>query len=54
MPEYIFEIQSLIKVKVEADNDVEDRMDIIEHLDRYADQMVNDPYVSGGELVKAK
>ena len=49
MGEYKFEIQSHIVVVVEADNEIEARMDIIDNLDRYADAMVKDPYVSDGE-----
>ena len=51
MKKYKFEIQSHIVVVVEADNETEARMDIIDNLDRYADAMVKDPYVSDGEEV---
>ena len=37
---------------VEADNEEEARLDIVDHIDRYADQMVQDPYVSDGVEVK--
>ena len=49
MAKYKFEIQSHIVVVVEADNEIEARMDIIDNLDRYADDMMIDPDVSNGE-----
>ena len=52
MPKYKFLIQSSIGVVVEADNEIEARMDIIDNLDRYADDIVKDPYVSDGEECK--
>jgi|GEM_PF-6003634 len=46
MTKYKFEIQSHIVVVVEADNEIEARMDIIDNIERYVDP---DPYVSDGE-----
>ena len=48
MKQYRFEIQSIIYVVVEADNEVEARLDIVDHLDRYTDELIRDPYVSDG------
>lgn len=48
MTSYRFEIQKCITVVVEADNEIEARFDIVDHINRYADEMVNDPYVSDG------
>ena len=52
MKKYRFQVQKCIDVEVEADNEVEARMDIIDHIDRYADQMVADCYVSDGVEIK--
>jgi len=52
MSKYRFQIQSCIDVEVEADNEIEARIDIVDHINRYADQLSQDPYVSDGELIK--
>ncbi len=46
MNRYRFQIQSCVYVEVEADNEIEARINIIDHLDRYADKMIEDPYIS--------
>jgi len=50
MAKYRFEIQNGISVDVEADNKEDARMKIIENLDDYAEKMIEDCYVSDGEL----
>ena len=52
MPKYKFLIQSSIGVVVEADNEIEARFDIMDNLDQYAHDMMEDPYVSEGEECK--
>jgi len=52
MKQYRFEIQSCINVIVEADDEEEARLDIVDHIGRYADQVMQDPYVSEGVEVK--
>ena len=52
MKKYRFQIQNCIDVEVEAENDVEARIELIDHLDRYADQMVADCCVSDGVELK--
>lgn len=52
MRKYRFQIQKCIDVEIEADNEIEARIEIIDHIDKYADLMVNDPYISDGEEIK--
>ena len=52
MTVYEFEIQNLIKVRVDAENKDDARMDIIENLERYELEMMQEPVVSDGEEVK--
>ena len=51
MPTYIFEIQNCIKVSVIAYNADDAREDLIDNLASFADDMINDCVVSGGEQV---
>ena len=54
MVRFRFEIQNCIKVEIEANNQEEARMQIINNLDDYADQMVDGScYVSNGEQLNA-
>ena len=48
MSKFKFEIQGYITVVVEADNDVDARMDLLNRLESYGDEMMEDPYVSDG------
>lgn len=49
MKTYKFEIQSCIEVEVEAENREEARLQIVDNLKQYADQMVTSScYVSDG------
>lgn len=52
MRSYRFEIQSIIHVIVEAENEEEARLDIVDNMDRYTDEMIRDPYVSDGVEMK--
>ena len=49
MTKYKFEIQSHIIVVVEAEDANAAREDLIDNLASFADDMVKDPYISGGE-----
>lgn len=50
---YRFQIQNCIDVVIEADNTEDARMEIINNLDYYADEMVDGScYVSDGEEAK--
>lgn len=50
MVKFKFEIQNCIRVEVEADNKEDARMQIIDNLSDYADEMVGAScYVSDGE-----
>ncbi len=48
MKKYKFQIQKCIDVEIEAENEIEARLDIVDNISRYADEMVQDPYVSDG------
>lgn len=52
MKKYRFQIQNCIDVDIEADNEIEARIEIVDHIERYAGQMVNNPYISEGEEIK--
>ena len=53
MVKFSFEIQNCISVTIEADNVEDARMKIIENLDDYAEEMVdNSCFVSDGQEVK--
>lgn len=51
MKKYRFEMQNCINIEIEADNEIEARSEIIDHIDRYADQMIQDCYISDGAEV---
>ena len=48
MTTYIFEIQNCIQASIEADNRGEARQSLIEDLQSFADEMINDCVVSDG------
>ncbi len=48
MTTYVFEIQNCIKASIEADNRDEARQALIEGLQDFADEMINDCVVSDG------
>ncbi len=48
MTRYRFEIQKSITVEAEAETVEEARIGVIDNLSIYADEMVQDPYVSDG------
>ncbi len=48
MAKYRFQIQNCIDVEIEAGNEIEARFEIVDTINRYADEMVQDPYVSDG------
>ena len=52
MPTYIFEVQSLIKVQVVAENKRVAREDLTDNLSSFADEMIQDCSISDGEEVK--
>ena len=49
MAKFKFQIQNCIDVEIEADNKEEARMQIIDNIKEYADQMANSSTVSDGE-----
>ena len=52
MPEYKFEIQGYTKVTIEADNAEAARMMLMEDPDLYEEGIMEDCYISDGEVVK--
>lgn len=52
MPTHEFEVQKLIKIQVECDNKDAARMYLVDNIQGYAIDMVNDCYISDGEEVK--
>jgi|LGOV01.1.fsa_nt_gb hypothetical protein len=49
MPTYLFEIQNGIKTSVVADNKTAARVELIDNLASFADDMINDCVISEGE-----
>ncbi len=53
MTKFRFQIQNCIDVEIEADNKEDARMNIIENIEDYADQMVDGScYVSNGDEIQ--
>ena len=52
MPEYMFEIQGYTRVEIEADNAEAARMMLIEDESLYEGKIMEDIYISDGEVVK--
>ena len=52
MPDYEFEVQSLIKIRIRCDNKDDARMHLIDTIEDYAYEMMSDCYISDGEDVK--
>jgi hypothetical protein len=54
MPEYQFEIQGYTKITVEADNSEAARMMLIEDESLYENKLMDDCYISDGEMMELK
>ena len=52
MARYMFEIQNCIKVTMEADTAEEARLMVIDSLYNYAEDMIDDCYVSDGKKIE--
>ena len=52
MPTYEFEVQNLIEIRIECDNKDDARVHLVNNIQGYAIDMVNDCYISDGEEVK--
>ncbi len=48
---YKFQIQNCIDVEIEAENKDEARIKIIDNLTDYADELINNCYVSDGKKI---